>query len=196
LGVGDRPYLLELGRIDDHKGSKMLNAYFRCYKERRPGPLALAHVGPLSSDIQAGPDVVITGPVGESEKWDLLRDSAALVSASALESFSIVVMEAWQQGVPVIVNSACDPTREHCEESGGGLWFGSYREFEVILDALSADRRLRHRLGKAGQHYVREHFAWPAVVDRYARFLSAVAEHAGPPSQVHGRLDISGVPSL
>ena len=47
LGLGDRPYLIFLGRIDAHKGADMLDAFFRRYKERRPGPLALALVGPV-----------------------------------------------------------------------------------------------------------------------------------------------------
>ena len=37
LGLGDRPYLCYLGRVDEHKGCGMLAEYFRRYKERHPG---------------------------------------------------------------------------------------------------------------------------------------------------------------
>ena len=37
LGLGDRPYLVSVGRVDEHKGSKMLASYFATYKERHPG---------------------------------------------------------------------------------------------------------------------------------------------------------------
>ena len=40
LGLGDRPYVVSVGRVDEHKGSKMLASYFATYKERHPGPLA------------------------------------------------------------------------------------------------------------------------------------------------------------
>jgi glycosyltransferase involved in cell wall biosynthesis len=181
LGIGDRPYLLCLGRVEDHKGSAMLDTFFRRYKDRRPGPLALAHVGPVasSSELQPHPDVVITGAVDEAAKGDLLRDATALVSPSALESFSLVIMEAWEQGVPVVVNALCEPTRDHCAHSCGGMWFGSYRQFEVVLDRLLGDEELRHWLGANGRAYVQEHFQWSSLVPRYARFLTSVVER-GP----------------
>ena len=47
-GLGERPYIVSVGRVDEHKGSKMLASYFATYKERHPGPLALALVGPVS----------------------------------------------------------------------------------------------------------------------------------------------------
>ena len=72
-----------------------------------------------------------------------MRDALVSVSPSALESFSLVVIEAWVERVPVLVNGACGPTREHCERSGGGLWFTSYPEFEAVLERLVSDAGLR-----------------------------------------------------
>jgi glycosyltransferase involved in cell wall biosynthesis len=176
LGIGDRPYVVSVGRVDDHKGSTMLAAFFETYKARHPGPLALALVGPVSAKIPDHPDVVLTGVVDDADKWDIVRDATVSVSPSALESFSLVVLEAWVERVPVVVNATCDPTREHCERSGGGLWFGSYREFEAVLDRLLADAPLRRRLGERGRAYVDEHYRWPVLIRRYARFLSEVVE--------------------
>jgi glycosyltransferase involved in cell wall biosynthesis len=173
-GIGDRPYLVSVGRVDDHKGSSMLAAFFRTYKERHPGPLALVFVGPVATTIPPHDDVVVTGTVSEEDKWDLVRDAIVSVSPSALESFSLVVLEAWEQSVPVMVNATCDPTREHCERSGGGLWFGSYREFEVVLERLCADTGLRALLGRRGHAYVERFYQWPQLIGRYARFLSTV----------------------
>ena len=39
VGLGDRPYIVSVGRVDEHKGSKMLASYFATYKERHRGPL-------------------------------------------------------------------------------------------------------------------------------------------------------------
>lgn len=174
LGIGDRPYVVSVGRVDDQKGSSMLAAFFRTYKKRHPGPLALALVGPVSAKIPSDPDFVLTGVVTESDKWSIVRDATVSVSPSALESFSLVVMEAWEQSVPVVVNATCDPTREHCERSGGGLWFGSYAEFEAVLDRLLSDERLRKLLGERGHTYVEEHYSWPVLIRRYERFLNEV----------------------
>ncbi len=176
LGIGDRPYVVSVGRVDEHKGSAMLARFFRLYKERHPGPLALALVGPVSASIPEHEDIVLTGVVGEADKWDLVRDALVAVSPSALESFSLVVLEAWEQSVPVIVNATCDPTREHCERSGGGLWFGSFREFEIVLERLCSDAGLRALLGTRGHDYVLRFYQWPALIRRYAGFLTAVCE--------------------
>ena len=120
LGLGDRPYLVSVGRVDEHKGSKMLASYFATYKERHPGPLALALVGPVSVTLNPHPDIVVTGPVDEADKWDITRDALVAVSPSALESFSLVVLEAWVDRVPVVVNGTCGPTRRTLRTIGRG----------------------------------------------------------------------------
>lgn len=193
LGIGDRPYVISLGWVAEHKGSAMLARYFGLYKERHPGPLALALVGPVSMELAPPPDVVVTGVVDEPAKWDLLRDATALVSPSAFESFSLAVMEAWEQSVPVVVNARCEPTRQHCERSGGGLWFGSYLQFEAVLDRLLADGPLRAELGRRGRDYERRHFSWPGLIERYAGFLAEVVERG--PGPRHGPGSGAGAPA-
>ncbi len=174
LGLGDRPYVVSVGRVDEHKGSSMLASFFRTYKQRHPGPLALALVGPIAASIPEHEDIVLTGIVSEADKCDIVRDATVSISPSALESFSLVVLEAWEQSVPVMVNATCDPTREHCERSGGGLWFGSYRQFEAELERLCDDAPLRSLLGSRGRAYVERFYQWPRLIDRYARFLTDV----------------------
>ncbi len=174
LGIGERPYVVSVGRVDEHKGSSMLAAFFATYKKRHPGPLALALVGPRAATIPEHGDIILTGTVSEADKCDIVRDAMISISPSALESFSLVVLEAWEQSVPVVVNATCDPTREHCERSGGGLWFGSYREFEAVLDRLLADAGLRTLLGSRGHAYVERYYQWPTLIRRYAGFLTSV----------------------
>jgi glycosyltransferase involved in cell wall biosynthesis len=152
----------------------MLARFFQLYKKRHPGPLALALVGPVSAAIPDDDDIIVTGVVDEADKCDVVGDALVAVSPSALESFSLVVLEAWEQSVPVVVNATCDPTREHCERSGGGLWFGSYRQFEVVLERLLADAPLRALLGARGHAYVEKYYQWPVLIRRYADFLTSV----------------------
>ena len=174
-GLGDRPYIVSVGRVDEHKGSKMLASYFATYKERHPGPLALALVGPVSVELPPHPDIVVTGAVDEADKWDIVRDALVAVSPSALESFSLVVVEAWVDRVPVLVNGACGPTREHAERSGGGLWFTSYPEFEAAWTGWCLIPGCAPGWGR-GRAYVDGHFQWPVLIARYDRFLTSVAE--------------------
>jgi glycosyltransferase involved in cell wall biosynthesis len=173
LALGDRPYVVSVGRVDEHKGSKMLAEFFAAYKRRHPGPLALALVGPVSAPLEPHPDMVVTGTVSEADKWDIVRGALVAVSPSALESFSLVVLEAWVDGVPVVVNGRCGPTRQHCERSGGGLWFTSFDTFEAVMDRLLGDAALRSALGGRGRSYVDRYYRWPELIGRYAAFLEA-----------------------
>jgi glycosyltransferase involved in cell wall biosynthesis len=186
LGIGDRPYLCYLGRVDEHKGCTMLAAYFAEYKERHPSDLALAFVGPVSVEAPDHPDIIATGTVSEADKWDLLADADVMVSPSAYESFSLVLLEAWTLGVPVLVNGGCAATMEHCRRSGGGLWFDSYRMFEVAVDRLTGDADLRASLGDAGRRYTDRYYRWDSIIERYADFLAAAVTR-GPRTRVHTR---------
>jgi glycosyltransferase involved in cell wall biosynthesis len=175
----DGPYLLYVGRVDDGKGTRLLTELFGAYKRRRPGPLRLVLAGSVLDRPPAHRDVVLTGEVDEATKWALYRGALGFVMPSAYESFSLVLMEAWECGVPALVNGASEVLREHCERSsGGGLWFDSYATFEAALDRLQRDGDLRVAMGAAGRRYVEEHYRWPALVARYRGFLEGVAERA------------------
>ena len=190
LGIGDRPYLCYLGRVDEHKGCGMLADYFAEYKQRHPGDLALAFVGPVSAKGPDHPDIVVTGTVSEADKWDILGGAQAMVNPSAYESFSLVVLEAWTLGVPVLVNGSCAATMEHCRRSGGGLWFDSYRTFEATVDRLTGDAPMRAALGDAGRRYTARNYLWPSIIDRYTAFLTGVVERGTHPRLRTARLEL------
>jgi len=173
-GRGD-PYLLCLGRVDAHKGSRLLASLFAAYKARHPGSLRLVFAGPVVDAPPVHPEIDVVGPVSEEEKWSLLAGAVALVSPSAREAFSLVIAESWSARTPVVVNAACLATVEHCRRSGGGLSFGGFGEFEAVVDLLCRDPGTRRRLGVRGRGYVDRWFRWPRVIDRYAAFVESVA---------------------
>jgi len=174
LGIGDAPYVVCVGRVDPSKGTTTLGQFFAAYKERHPGPLKLVLVGQVVEPPPAHPDIVCTGLVSEEVKWGALRGAEVYVTPSAYESFSLVVLESWMAGVPVLVNARCGATREHCERSGGGLWFDDYAHFEALLERLLGDGALRAGLVERGRAYVDGNFRWPVLVDRYAKFLEGL----------------------
>ncbi|MFN8035224.1 MAG: glycosyltransferase family 4 protein [Acidimicrobiia bacterium] len=171
MGLDERPYLVCVGRVDEGKGTATLARFFAEYKRRHPGPLRLVFVGPVVHRPAGSGDVVVTGSVDEGTKWGLLRGATALVSPSAYESFSLVVLEAWNAGLPVIVNGRCEATREHVLRSGGGLLFEDYLGFEVAVERLTGDAALRGGLALRGGAYVESRYRWAHLIDRYARFL-------------------------
>ncbi len=173
--LGEVPYVVCIGRVDDQKGTGLLWRFFRAYKQRRPGPLHLVLVGQVVDPPEPADDIVVTGTVDEAAKWDLLGGARALLAPSPHESFSLSVVEALSVGVPVLVNAVCGATREHCELSGAGMWFSDFAGFEATLDLLTSDDALHRTMAGNGRRYVAANYAWPVVLDRYCSFLERIA---------------------
>ena len=171
-GLGDRPYLVFLGRVDPAKGSEELVRFFAAYKERTPGPLALAVVGDPARPLDEHPDVIRTGFVSEELKLSALSGALALVQPSYFESFSMVLTEAWAQATPALVQGYCDVLAGQCRRSGGGIPYQGFAEFGAAVDLLLGDTALRTRLGQAGDRYVEANYAWDTVLDRYEALLA------------------------
>ncbi len=195
-GVGEAPYLVCIGRVDDQKGTGMLWRFFRAYKQRHPGPLRLVFVGQVVDAPEPADDVVVTGMLDDAAKWALLRGARALVAPSPHESFSLTVIEALTAGVPVLVNSVCGATREHCEQSGAGLWFGDFAEFEAVVRLLTTDGARHETMARNGRRYVAANYTWPVILDRYCSFLERFAGGAGGrrPDAVRAQERGKGVP--
>jgi glycosyltransferase involved in cell wall biosynthesis len=175
LGLGaDEPFVLSVGRVERDKGVHALAGLWRNYRRRRPGAPRLVLLGPVHEELAGDDDVIIAGRQPEDVKWGALRASQFLVAPSPWESFSLVVLESWLAGRPVLVNGRCEATVEHCRRSGGGLWFDDVVEFEVTVDRLLADSALRAHLAERGGAYARRQFSWPAVVDRYAALAERI----------------------
>lgn len=174
FGLGERPFLLYLGRLDPAKGADELFEFFTAYKARHPGPLALAMVGDPARPLPAHPDVVVTGVVDEETKHAALRACLALVQPSFFESFSLVLTEAWVHRKPALVQGLCDVLAGHVRRGGGGIPYRGFGEFEAGLELLLADAGLARRLGEAGRVYVERHYSWDKVLARYERLLGAV----------------------
>jgi glycosyltransferase involved in cell wall biosynthesis len=178
MGLDDRPYLVFVGRLDPHKGSVELFDYFRKYKERNPGPLALVAVGEPVVAPPEHPDVFLTGFVDDQTRRDAVEGALALVHPSYFESFSLVLVEAWAQRRPAIVQGRSDVLVGQSRRSGGGLPYTGYAEFEAAVDVLTQDGDLRVRMAEAGRGYVERSYQWANVLDRYESLLHRVGQAA------------------
>lgn len=179
----DFPYLIYVGRKETGKNVQLLVDHFCAGKDsgRLPGNLRLVVVGGGSfSDLHRPkalerPDMIDLSHVSELDKKRLIRHAALLCQPSTNESFSIVIMEAWLLGTPVLVHSGCAVTRQHATDSGGGLHFRSEGELVEAVNLICGEAGLRSDLAGAGERYVRERYSWEAVLQRFdqvmARFL-------------------------
>jgi glycosyltransferase involved in cell wall biosynthesis len=175
LDAGE-PFVLCLGKVERAKGSDSLAAMWSMYRERRGGDVPkLVFIGPASADPPARPGILYAGRQPDLVKWGALAACSMLILPSAMEAFSLVLLEAWLCGRPVIVNSRCAATVEHCRRSGGGVWFEAFGDLEVAVDRLLGSPSLANSLGARGRAYVRDVFSWEHLLDRYELLAERVA---------------------
>jgi glycosyltransferase involved in cell wall biosynthesis len=122
--------------------------------------------------IPAHPRIRHLGFVSDSEKFDAIAGSAALVMPSYFESLSMVALEAWALGRPVIANARCDVLVGQCLRSGAGLYYQNAAEFGAVLDRVLDDAALAAELGRRGQRYYQQHYSWPVIEQKYLDMFS------------------------
>ena len=172
----DGPFVVYVGRIDENKGCKELFAYFGRYVWSRRSPLTLVLIGSPVLPIPSHPRIRHLGVLDDVDKFDVMAGAEALIMPSQFESLSMVALEAWALGRPVLANGGCDVLRGQCLRSNGGLYYESYEEFAETLHVLEANRGLADALGDHGREYFRRHYSWPVIERKYLELLSRLAE--------------------
>jgi hypothetical protein len=162
-------YLLYAGRIDQGKGCDELVRFFRFYKEERPDAanLQLILIGKLSMNLPQAKDIRYLGFLEEDEKLAAMASASAVVVPSRLESLSIVALEAFSVGTPVLVNAGSKVLVEHCKKANAGLYYADYNEFEQIIDLLLREKNLIRGMGRLGQRYIKENYGWEKLLTKY-----------------------------
>jgi glycosyltransferase involved in cell wall biosynthesis len=169
----DDPFILYVGRREPGKNTPLLIEYFAAYKRRASGALKLVLIGPgeisMLPDVSSG--IVDLGVVSQQDKFNAHTAALALCQPSVNESFSLVLMDSWLCGTPVLVHADCQVTREHCRRSNGGLWFGNYYEFEECVNFLLRHPDVREKMAANGRRYAEANYSWDVIVARYQKLL-------------------------
>jgi glycosyltransferase involved in cell wall biosynthesis len=170
----DGPYILFAGRRVPGKGFGLLLRHFAAFAESHSEwKLVLAGPGDGATTNEMPPNVMSLGFVEKQELWDAMAGATAFCQPSRYESFSYVLMEAWMQGTPVLVNAQCEVLRMQCEMAGGGLWFGDEEEFKRALLYIQTHPDEARRMGRQGREYVASRCRWADVMDRAETLLAA-----------------------
>ena len=166
----DEPYLVYVGRIDPAKGIEALVATFLSgAAETR----TLVLVGPQTMPLPDHPKIRITGVLDERSKFEALAGARMLVQPSIYESLSIVLLEAWSVGTPVLVNAESPVLVDQCRRARGGVWYRNDRDFRLLAQTdLLGDGVA---LGEQGREYVRAEHSWSNVITALRAVIERVA---------------------
>jgi len=164
----DRPYFLFVGRLEAIKGLQEVIPAFA----KGDGPeLVVAGDGSYADELHrlaAGCSRVrFLGRVPPEHLDALYKHALALIVPSlCYETFGIILIEAFKQGLPVIARRL-GPFPEIVETSKGGLLFDDLRELQAALRLVEEDQARRLAMGRAGRAAFQSHWSESAVVPRY-----------------------------
>ena len=167
------PFALYGGRIDPGKGCEELLDYFNSYAES-DGDASLVLMGLKLMPIPDAPNVRFAGMLSEVERVEALEAATVVVVPSPFESLSLLALEAFSVGTPVLANARSDVLTDHCQRSNGGLYYSDRDEFRECLRTLIHDAPLRAVMGRQGRDYVRTNYRWDAILGKYDRLIAGL----------------------
>ena len=188
-------FILYLGRIEPNKGCETLLEYFVKYldsQEPAEGPavsdvknVQLVMAGFPNMPIPSHPSIRCLGVVDDAMRETLLARARLLVVPSPFESLSMVLLEAWNQGLPALVNGRCAVLHGQVVRANGGLSYRYASEFTASLTYLLTHPDVARQLGRQGLAYIEQEYRWPQVMRKVEDFLrESVARSMTAPAAV------------
>jgi len=165
------PFLLYGGRIDPGKGCEELLEYFQTYV-KDGGEASLMLMGVKLMPLPDDPRVRFAGILPDEERLHALEAATVVVVPSPHESLSLLALEAFAVGTPVLANARSEVLVEHCRQSNAGLYYADRYEFVEALKLLMRDQKLREAMGRNGKAYVNRHYRWSTIMAKYERLFA------------------------
>jgi glycosyltransferase involved in cell wall biosynthesis len=175
-----RPYFIYVGRIDANKGCAELFEYFSSYAAVSERPVDLVLLGTPVIPIPRHPRIHHLGFVSDTDKFDAIAGATALVMPSYFESLSMVALEAWALGRPVLANGRCDVLVGQSQRSNAGLYYENAAEFRAVADRLLDDKALARAMGENGRAYYSDNYAWPVIEGKYLDMFERLRAKPAP----------------
>jgi glycosyltransferase involved in cell wall biosynthesis len=174
------PFAIYVGRIDENKGCPELFDFFRGYATGTHGKLTLVLIGNSVLEIPKHPRIRHLGFLDDTDKFDAMAAADLLIMPSYYESLSMVALEAWALGKPVLANGRCDVLKGQCIRSNAGLYYESFAEFVETLSAMERHRWLNASLGRNGRQFFRDHYDWSVIERKYLEMFERLKQSPAP----------------
>jgi len=164
-------FLLYGGRIDPGKGCEELIEYFSTYVQEG-GDASLVLMGVKLMPLPEEPFIRFAGRLSDQERLQALEAATVVVVPSPYESLSLLALESFAVGTPVLANARSEVLVDHCHKSNAGLYYADRDEFTECLRLLVSDQRVRAAMGRNGRQYVRHNYRWDVILTKYERMFS------------------------
>ena len=128
------------GRIDPGKGCEELIEYFSTYV-KDGGDATLVLMGVKLMPLPEEPFIRFAGRLSDQERLQALEAATVVVVPSPYESLSLLALESFAVGTPVLANARSEVLVEHCHKSNAGLYYADRDEFVEVPEAADGGPR-------------------------------------------------------
>ena len=188
------PFLLYGGRIDPGKGCEELLEYFQAFLHEG-GDASLMLMGVKLMPLPDDPRVRFAGLLSDQERLHALQAATVVVVPSPYESLSLLALEAFAVGTPVLANARAEVLVDHCRQSNAGLFYADRWEFADALKLLLKDAPLRESMGENGRAYVEKNYRWDVIISKYERMFTRLRGGSGAASASQSRREDQSSPA-
>lgn len=189
------PVILFIGRVSRDKGAIQACEAMRLLRAQGMR-VSLALVGEVAPDFERyfrslGADgragIYPLGAVDDATKHALLAACEMLVLPSRVDSFGLVLLEAWSHGKPVI-GARAGGLPAVIEEGQDGLLvpYGDARALARAIIQLLHNPIQARELGRQGQLKVLTHYTWDAICEQHIRIYRQLLRGHGSASSKQG----------
>lgn len=186
-GLDGPPTVLFLGRIGSSKGVDHLARAMEDVWRAVPEALLVVAgaTTPDTAEIESALDRYAGGPsdraievhrdISESDKERHLRSATVVVLPSSIESFGIVILEAWAAATPVVTFDT-PVMRDVVEQGADGLLVDPGNDVALAgaISSLLADPERSRSMGRAGFAKVQRRYSWSRAAEQVETIYASI----------------------
>lgn len=180
FGLGVRPFILFVGRLNLIKGPDLLLKAFCEIQNHFPG-VDLVFVGPdggmltelksIVKNANVEDRVHFLGYLGGVDKSHVYHAAEILAIPSRHEAMSIVVLEAGVSGTPVLLTDQCG-FNQVADVGGGWVVPATVEGLRVGLTEVLSNQSSIDQAALKIKKYVVDNFSWKAIIQEYWQLYS------------------------
>ena len=196
LGLESQRYLVFLGRlVPEKRVDLLLEAFQSLQQQSLSHGWKLALIGDKSDTNQFSakllqlannsPNIIFTGELQGRYLAEVVRGAGLFVLPSDLEGLPLALLEAMQEGIPVVVSDL--PVHRQMLGTDRGLTFETGNLIDLQDRLAWAIEHMPHmeNMAQQAQQYVRSHHNWDNITQKYLGVYNSMLKRDQPlaPSQ-------------
>lgn len=192
LGLTQKRYIVFLGRLVREKCPDLL---LEAFQTLQPEGWKLVFIGgnshsnsfmtELHEKSSSNPNIVFTGELRGKQLAEIVRGAGLFVLPSTVEGMPLAMLEAMQEGLPVLASNIPPHLQLLSEERG--LLFNVEDLSDLVrqMEWAIKNPQAIEKMAKSAQKYINSNYDWSGItaktLDAYEQVCNPIPEHLGKP---------------